>query len=262
MLRFGNISEFNPQTGYARVTFIDDGIVSDWLQVLVKNSLENKYFHALDVNEQVACLMDDNLEDGVILGAIYSDKITPNNGNKDVVKVNFSDGSFVEYNRESHEYNINIKGKININAESDIKIISDSKVNIEGSTEVNINAVNANITATTIAKIQAPAIQLNGAVAVTGAITVSGTLTAPSGQPIQGDLRATGNVESGGNMLVGGNIDVTSEANISGNINAQSNITTPGEISGGIVKDGTIILGTHVHAGVQTGSGTTAPPTP
>ena len=230
MLRYGNISEFDPQTGYARVAFIDDGIVSDWLQIIVKNSLGNKYFHAFEINEQVACLMDENLEDGVILGSIYSDVTPPESGNSNVVKVNFSDGSMIEYNRQSHEYNLDIKGKININATSDIKIESDSVV--------NVSALTANITSTTLTKIESPTIQLNGSVAVSGAITLTGTISSPGGAPISGNLKATGDIESGGN------------------------ISTSGEISGGVVKDGSVTLGNHTHSGVTTGSGTTGPPTP
>ena len=270
MLRFGNITEIDVNKGYARVTFIDDGIVSAPLQMCVMGAISNKYFHTFDVNEQVACLMDENSEEGVILGAIFNNSTAPDGGNKDIVRVKFSDNSSIEYNRSTHEYNIDVKGKINITSESDLKIKSNSKVNIEGATEVkissdavvNVQALTANITASTLAKIEAPVIQLNGAVAVTGAITVSGTLTAPSGAPITGDLKATGNVEAGANMSVFGDITVGDDIIVTGDINASGAITTPGEISGGVVKDGTVILGTHVHAGVTIGSGSTAPPTP
>jgi len=213
MLRFGKISDIDPDKCYARVRFTDDEIVSDWLQIVVLGAISNQFFHIFDINEQVACLMDENSEDGVIIGAVFNDKTTPSNGGKDVVRVSFSDDSFIEYNRSSHEYTIDIKGKINISAESEINITSES--------EVKINALNATITATTLAKIEAPAIQLNGAVAVSGGLTVGGTITAPGGGPISGDIEVTGDV-----------------------------------------KAGTVSLKTHIHPGVQTGSGSTGPPTP
>ena len=181
MLRFGNITEVQPESGYARVTFTDDGIVSDWLQVVTLGAIKDKFSCTLSINEQVACLMDEHSEEGVILGALFNEKSKPNGGGNGIFRVKFDDDSVIEYNRNSHEYNLNIKGKVNITAES----------------EANINAANANIVATAEAKIQAPVIQLTGAVAVSGALTVGGTITAPGGGAISGDLKATGDIQAG-----------------------------------------------------------------
>lgn len=181
MLRFGNITEVDPAKGYARVTFTDDGIVSDWLQFLTLGAIKDNFSHTFSINEQVACLMDENSEEGVILGAIFNDKTPPNNGGEGIFRVKFDDDSVIEYDRNSHEYTLDIKGKINITAQ----------------TEVNINAVNANVIATAIAKIQAPAIQLTGTVAISGALTVGGTITAPGGGAISGDMKVTGDVLAG-----------------------------------------------------------------
>lgn len=181
MLRFGNITEVDPSKGYARVTFTDDGIVSDWLQFLTLGAIKDNFSHTFSINEQVACLMDENSEEGVILGALFNDKTPPISGGDGIFRVKFEDDSVIEYNRNSHEYKLDVKGKVNITAQS----------------EVNVNAVNANVTASTEAKIQAPVIKLIGAVAVTGAITVSGTITAPGGGAISGDLKVTGDVQAG-----------------------------------------------------------------
>lgn len=213
MLRIGLISEIDAARCYARVKFLDNGIVSDWLQVVVMGAISNKFFHIFDINEQVACLMDENDEEGVILGALFNDKTSPGDGNKDVVKVNFSDDSFIEYNRSAHEYNIDIKGKINIAAQSDVKITSDTLIDVE--------ALNATVKATVLAKVEAPAIELNGAVTINGNLALGGSVSGISGAPISGNIEATGDV-----------------------------------------KAGTVSLKTHVHAGVTTGSGSTAIPTP
>jgi phage baseplate assembly protein V len=210
MLRFGNITEVDSAKGYARVTFTDDGIVSDWLQFLTLGAIKDNFSHTFSVNEQVACLMDENSEEGVILGAIFNEKTPPNNGGEGIFRVKFDDNSVIEYDRNSHEYTLDIKGKININAQ----------------TEININAVNANIVATAIAKIQAPAIELTGAVAISGALTVGGTITAPGGGAISGDFEVAG------------------------------------QVKGATVMAGAIGLGTHKHTGVQTGGGTSGTPTP
>lgn len=182
MLRFGNITEVDPVKGYARVTFTDDGIVSDWLQFVTLGAIKDKFSHTFSINEQVACLMDENSEEGVILGALFNEKSTPNGGGEGVFRVKFEDDSVIEYNRNSNEYNVDIKGKVNINAAS----------------EVNINsALKVNISATTETKITSPLITLSGAVAISGALSVGGAVSGPSGSPINGDLEVTGDVKAG-----------------------------------------------------------------
>jgi phage baseplate assembly protein V len=190
MLRFGNITEVDPANGYARVTFTDDGIVSGLLQFLTLGAIKDKFSFTFNVNEQVACLMDENSEEGVILGAIFNDQSKPSEGIAEgIFKTLFDDGSVIEYNRNTSEYTLDIKGKINI--------VGEGEVIISSLAAVKINAVNAEITATTIAKITAPSIQLNGAVAVGGAITISGAISAPGGGPINGDFKVTGDIQAG-----------------------------------------------------------------
>ena len=68
MLKFGIVTAINPLTAKARVEFADDNILSYWLPILQKKTLKDKFYSIVDVGEQVACLMDENSEDGVILG--------------------------------------------------------------------------------------------------------------------------------------------------------------------------------------------------
>ncbi len=233
MLRFGNVTEINPQTGFARVKFLDDDIVSDWLQIVVMGAISTKFFHIFDINEQVACLMDENSEDGVILGALYNDG-NPANGNKDVVKVQFPDDSFIEYNRETHEYNININGDVNIvstgtvNVEAETAEVTAEMVSVDADT-VEVMAVSVDIDADTV-QIVSPSVNIQGSVIVSGSVTAA-SLSAP---------------------IIGG-AGVTME---NGNMTAEGTVTAQDVIAG------TIDLRTHVHAGVQTGSGSTSPPTP
>lgn len=227
MLRFGTITEIDTEKCYARVTFMDDDIVSDWLQICVMGALGNKFFHMFDINEQVACLMDENSDEGVILGALFNDKTNPAGGNKDVVRVQFTDDSFIEYNRATHEYNVNVKGKINITAETEININSDSQVNVSAQV-VSVEADMIDVDATNI--------NMTGNVVVTGNVTASGTVAAAAiSAPI---------ISGPGVSMTGGNLEAD------------------GELKGSTVVAGTIDLGTHVHSGVTTGGGSSGPPTP
>ncbi|MDE7947128.1 phage baseplate assembly protein V, partial [Escherichia coli] len=49
----------------------------NWLKVLQRNSQDNKDYCLTDLGEQVELLLDANGEDGVILGAVYSDVDKP-----------------------------------------------------------------------------------------------------------------------------------------------------------------------------------------
>jgi phage baseplate assembly protein V len=196
MLRFGNITEVDPSKGYARVTFTDDGIVSDWLQVCVMGAISDSFSHTFTINEQVACLMDENSEEGVILGALFNDSKSPNGGGKGIFRVKFEDNSVIEYNKNTHKYTLDIKGEISIKSTSVVNIDS-VNANVNTSGTASISATNANVTATTLAKIEAPIIQLNGIVAVTGPITVTGTISGPSGTPVTGNLEVAGDVKAG-----------------------------------------------------------------
>ena len=77
MLRFGIISQINALNAQARVSFQDDESTSYWLPVLQTKTLNDKFYVMPDIGELVACLMDENSEDGVILGTIYSTEDVP-----------------------------------------------------------------------------------------------------------------------------------------------------------------------------------------
>lgn len=101
MLKFGIVTAINSLTAKARVEFADDNILSYWLPILQKKTLKDKFYSIVDVGEQVACLMDENSEDGVILGSIYTSLDEVPGISKDQHIAKFEDGSFIEYNKEN-----------------------------------------------------------------------------------------------------------------------------------------------------------------
>ena len=117
MLRFGIVTAINPLMARARVEFADDDMNSFWLPVLQKKTLKDKYYVMVDVGEQVVCLMDENSEDGVILGAIYTNLDAVPAIFKEQHMVKFEDGHFIEYNKETQTLTIFAK---NLNIIADI----------------------------------------------------------------------------------------------------------------------------------------------
>ncbi len=101
MLRFGIVSQINPLLAQARVSFEDDESTSFWLPILQTKTLKDKFYIMPDIGEQVVCLMDENSEDGVILGAIYSTEDVSAIQSEKELSMNLEDGSLINANKET-----------------------------------------------------------------------------------------------------------------------------------------------------------------
>lgn len=103
MLKFGVIKQYDGATGLAKVDFEADNIVSDFLPILFRKTLNEKESAPFDEKEHVACLMDENCEHGVILGAIYSTVDAPLLTSPDQFGIKFQNGDYFYYDRSSNE---------------------------------------------------------------------------------------------------------------------------------------------------------------
>ena len=106
MLKFGIVTAINPLTAKARVEFAEDELISYWLPILQKKTLKDKFYSIVDVGEQVACLMDENSEEGVILGSIYTNLDSVPAFSQEQHLIRFEDGSFIEFNKERQQLTI------------------------------------------------------------------------------------------------------------------------------------------------------------
>ena len=118
MLRFGIVSQIDPINVQARVSFEDDESTSYWLPILQTKTLKDKFYAMPDIGEQVACLMDENSEDGVILGAIYSTEDVPSVTSEKQISLNLENNSLINIDKETNSLNItfeniNLNGNIN-----------------------------------------------------------------------------------------------------------------------------------------------------
>lgn len=86
-----------------RVTFPDhSGMISYWLPVLQRNSLKNRDYAVPDIGEHVVCLVDDNAEQGYVVGAFFSDADPAPADDGDLRTVVFEDGAVESYDRRTH----------------------------------------------------------------------------------------------------------------------------------------------------------------
>ncbi len=172
MLKFGIISEVDAQNGLARVNFIDDGFVSAPLKMAVSRSGTDKVSFPFNINEHVFCIMDENLEYGVIGGAVYDESNKPDKSAKQgVLSLKFGDNSMIYYDRNSHNLTLEIKGELKVKCTA-------------GSLKAGAKVF-----------IKAPEIQLEGMVNVTGNVTVNGTLAMAAISGIAGGAVEGGDTE-------------------------------------------------------------------
>lgn len=109
MYRRGIVTEVDPDTHRVRVRFDErQGMVSGWLDVLARDTLDDKDFGLPSEGAMVACMMDERDEDGCVLGSIYSTTDRPAASSVDKRSITFKDGVTVEYDRAAHK--LKVKG--------------------------------------------------------------------------------------------------------------------------------------------------------
>lgn len=110
MLKFGIVTNINPALAQARVQFADDDVLSFWLPILQQKTQKDKFYAIPDIGEHVACIMDENSEEGVILGAIYSALDDTPASSKNQLMIKFEDESFIKFDKETGILTLKFKG--------------------------------------------------------------------------------------------------------------------------------------------------------
>lgn len=111
MLRLGIISELGKEEylGFARVYFDEVEMVSPWLPLPAVATRTAKHWQPIEVNSQVACLMDAGCEQGCIVAALWSDVDTAPAewANENTIGIQFADGAQVYYDSSKSRMFIN-----------------------------------------------------------------------------------------------------------------------------------------------------------
>jgi phage baseplate assembly protein V len=196
VFRTGLVVEIDTARCFVRVQFPDvDAIVSYWLPVLQLKTLLDKTYWMPDINEHVACLMDNKGEEGVVLGAIYSAADSTPVNSKDKRHVRFDDGTILEYDRAAHKLFADVKGEV--------EIITTGKV---------VAQIGGTLTATVTGatQITTPTCKIIGDTTIIGTLTTSGLSTLQGGILSTGlvsgstGLNVTGNIVASGSIIDGG----------------------------------------------------------
>lgn len=180
-LKFGTVSASRP--GFARVRLPDtDNMRTMWLPIAYPKTLEDQCYWTYDPGEHVAVLLDAQGEDGVILGAIFSDADTPPVTDKDKFGIRFKDGAELEYDRATHTLSVKGVQKVIVEAGTSILLKAGTKVTVD-----------------------APNTEFTGNVVVKGKLTYQGGLDGSGGAAtIEGDVKVAGNVNASGTVMDSG----------------------------------------------------------
>ena len=110
IIAVGEVAEVNPQTHRVRVKLKGrQGVITDFLPVLVPMSYKDKVYSLPKVGDTVLCVfLPYGIEDGFVLGSFYtlSDNKPANDENLHIVE--FEDGTRIEYDKATHKLNVNI----------------------------------------------------------------------------------------------------------------------------------------------------------
>ena len=98
--------------GKARVFWTDKqpGMLSKPLPVLFPFTGVDKVYAMPKVGDRVVVLTDENSEDGIIMGSIYTKQNPPIPDDPNIYSVDFGDGTKVEYDKNNHELTVTVNG--------------------------------------------------------------------------------------------------------------------------------------------------------
>jgi len=104
MLRLGVITEIgsDENLGRVRVHFDEVNMLSDWLPLPSSGTKKVKVWNPIELGSQVACLMDEQCEQGHISCVLWSKTDKPPSWAKDFTfGIEFEDGSIVYYDSKN-----------------------------------------------------------------------------------------------------------------------------------------------------------------
>lgn len=214
MLKQGLICELNANDGTARVKFMDDDVISNWLPISVVRAGQFQFICPFSINEQVWCVMDESCTNGVIAGSTYNKKMpVPEGTTENNLILTFGNNSTITINGEDQTLKIDIEGDCEVKSGGNVKIEAVGNVDVKA-TSAKVDATSVEIKGAATAKIQSASITLEAAtVTATGTLAVAGGITAasiaagsfsgPSGGAMtsSSDIITTGDVKAGGKSL-------------------------------------------------------------
>lgn len=103
----GSVSEIDTSKARVRISYGDN--TTAWLPFATSRAGLDRVWHPPEVGEQVlvVCPCGDSNQ-GVVVGSVYCDTHPAPASSIDVSRAEYKDGGFTQYDREKHEYTLNV----------------------------------------------------------------------------------------------------------------------------------------------------------
>ncbi|HWO57696.1 MAG TPA: phage baseplate assembly protein V [bacterium] len=179
-LRYGIVRKIDPRRSRVKVEFPDqDRLVSHWLSLAQPKTLKDRAYWMVEPGEQVVCILDEHLEDGTVIGAIYSrPDPAPNGWDEHWFGIVFEDGSILRYRKDQHELLLDLthmQGTVIVRSQ-EVKVEA-QQVRVEAetvqaqATTLTAETQSASVTGITVT-VSAPDITLSGLTHIDGDIDI------------------------------------------------------------------------------------------
>ncbi len=140
LLRLGSVAEAD--YGAARVRVESGELLTAWLPWLTARASNDRSWWAPEVGEQVLLLSPcGDPAQGVVLPAVYQSAHPANGARQTVARIDFADGGFCEYDRESGAMTINVVGNADVTVGGKTTLVSAGTVEIDGGSGEILGAV-------------------------------------------------------------------------------------------------------------------------
>ena len=192
VVKIGIVKRYNPESHTAVVEFKDfESVISRELQIVEPFTYQNKSYMPLREGQKVICLLlpQSGTTDGFIIGTVYDVDNRPPVKDRNKFRVQFEDGTVLEYDTANHRLWGNVEGDVEIEVSGHMSAVVKDNVLIKSLTEVTIQAPKINL------QNNSPTIGY-----MEGDFLLEGTLTIKGHLEVEGDIHATGAIiDEGGN---------------------------------------------------------------
>jgi phage baseplate assembly protein V len=185
----GLVKEVDPK-GLVKVSLPDeDGLTTDWLPVAVPFALGARAYWLPRVGSQVVLLLDENAEDGVVLGALYSKADPAPVQQERLLYIETEDGTKISVDPDASLVTVDTPGKIlakaggtiTAQAQGNVSVSSQADVDVSAQGHVNTTSATATVKASTKITLDAPLVNATQVLKVDGPIQANGGITTTSG---------------------------------------------------------------------------------
>lgn len=192
--RRGIVTALRSTKCQAKVRFPDeDGLVSKWLPICVPFALGAKAYWLPRVGSQVVALIDEHGEDGVIMGAIYSDVDVPPVDAAKTLHIVTEDGTKIEIDPEASTVTVDTPGKIVAKAGGNIDATAGGHINGTAGAASTFKAPQVTL--------DAPLVVCTGILRAQGVIQADAGITTSSGGSVPSTLTVAGTIKSESDLV-------------------------------------------------------------